>query len=185
MFCSPPICLSPCLNFPEKSNSYINQTSAIEDKATSAGPSSHNNKGKVMHRSRLPIKANMNPRSNTICVCSGDENSGAAFIKKLASIRYPMDIELHKKLSNKRSDAEPNFTANIPPDCKPKIGLSKRWLVSLALQELLIRAASATLRRIVIEAVNEVAITVFLKLCTASIPFLLSPCIAKHVLAKK
>jgi hypothetical protein len=113
----------------------------------------------------------MNPRSNMACVCPGDDENSPpeAFIRKLASIRYPTDIELHKKLSSKRSDADPNLRAKIPPDCNPKIGLFKRWLAVKALFD---RAASATLTRIAIEAVSMVAIRVFLKLWTASIPFL-------------
>lgn len=127
-----------------------------------------------MQSTRLPIRANMNPRSIMFCVCPGlDENSPQAFIKIFASIRYPMDIELHKKLTNKRSDADPNLTTRILPDWDPKIGLLRRWL---ALKALLAKAASATLTRMAIEAVSVVAIRVFLKLWTASILFLSSPC---------
>lgn len=96
---------------PGKSSPCRTQTSATEDKATGTGPNIHANKGKVMHRTRLPIRASMKPRSNTVCVYVGDgENSReAAFIKKLASIKNASPIELHKKLTKRNSEADPNF----------------------------------------------------------------------------
>lgn len=96
---------------PGKSSPWRTQTSATEDKATGTGPNIHTNKGKVMHRIRLPIRANMKPRSNTVCVYVGDgENSGeAAFIKKLASIKNASPMELHKKLTRRDSEADPNL----------------------------------------------------------------------------
>ena len=79
----------------------------------------------MMHRTRFPTTANLNPLSMMLRVyCgSGEEDNSLsipkAFTKKLASIKHPSPIALHKKLANSKKDAYPHLSATIFPDCSP------------------------------------------------------------------
>lgn len=147
-----------------KSNPWSPHTRAIDDSATGTGPNIHNNKGKLIQRTRLPTTANPNPLSKTVFVYSSDDddvNSPKAFIKKLASIKFASAIELHKKLLNKKIEVSPYFSTTIFPVGDPKIVPMNRWF---ELKALLVRAAKDKVIIIVIEAVRIVAINAFLKL---------------------
>lgn len=127
------------------------------------------------------MRDSKNPRSNTVCVYVGDdENSSQIFNKKLASTKNPRPIELHKKLTSRNNDAEPNFKTEILPNCNPKNGLLRRWI---ELKAVFVKAANDKFTRMAIEAVKIVDIWVFLKLCTTNIFFLSSPCIWQRKLS--
>ncbi|KAL2509795.1 Uncharacterized protein Fot_33442 [Forsythia ovata] len=105
-----------------------------------------------MQRTLFPTTANAKPLSNIVSVYSGAvENSPIAFIKKLASTKHPSAIELHKKLTNRKIEVDPNFSTRILSDFDPKKLLLNRWL---AFNALFVRAAKDTMMIIVIEAIT-------------------------------
>lgn len=115
-------------NLQTKSNSWRTKTKTKEAISTGTGPSIHSIKGTATQRTLLPTKAKVNPLSNMVCVYPPDKNSPYAFIRKLASIRNPIDIELNRKLITKQIDVDPYFKTNVLSDLEPKNPLLKRWL---------------------------------------------------------
>lgn len=159
--------------FPAKSRSRRPQTNAIEETTTGTGPSIQNKRGNVIQSTLSPTKANVNPLSNMVSVCVGFiENSPKALTKKLASIKKPSAIELHKKLATKKIVADPYFNTIVFPVCDPKKALVNKLLT---FNVLFVNAATANVMRIVIVAVSIVSINAFRKLCTANVPFFSLP----------
>lgn len=159
--------------FAAKSRSRRPQTNAKEETTTGTGPNIQNKRGNVIQSTLSPTKANVNPLSNMVSVWLGFiENSPNAFTKKLASIKKPSAIELHKKLATKKIVADPYFSTIVFPVCDPKKALVKRLLT---FKVLFVKAAIANVMRIVIVAVSIVSIKAFLKLWTANVPFFSLP----------
>ena len=88
-------------------------------------------------------------------------------IKKLASTKHPTAMELQRKLASRKSDVEPYFNTRIQSNCCPNKELVK---------PLQVRAPNTKTMIMAMVALSSVANRVLLKLCTANMAILSSPC---------